>query len=468
MKIKITFLLILLLSIASLGAEIHLPSLIANNMVLQQQSSVKLWGTAKPNSKVTVVASWSSKCYFTQSDSNGDWLLSIKTPIAGGPFSIVFSDGKAKKIENVLIGEVWLCSGQSNMEMPMKGYSGQPVHGAQNTIASADPSLPIRLCKLEKQKNIQPQSDCKLAWNENNPQSVREFSSVGYYFALQMQKVLKVPVGIIVSAWGGSAIESWMDSLSLSQISLVNTPKTNSPIGVNPKNCELYNAMLYPLHNFKIKGALWYQGEANASNSQKYKKLFPAMVAQWRNLWGAGDFPFYFAQIAPWMYSKVDSTESALQREVQAGFVAEVPNSGMVVTLDTGDPFIIHPRMKREIGERFSYLALAKTYGIEGIECQSPQFSSMKISKDTIVVDFKFAPEGLYSSDKKILGFEIAGSDYVFKPANATFISKATKVRLLESSIANPVAVRYGFRNYMPVSVFNNLGFPLAPFRSDY
>lgn len=436
-------------------------------MVLQQQSTVKLWGSASKNKLIYVSPSWSNKIFSVKSDESGRWLVSIKTPKAGGPYSISFNDGKELKISNVLIGEVWLCSGQSNMEMPVKGYPGQPINDAQNTIVQADPLIPIRMFKLEKQKSITPIDSCKGKWGENTPQSVKEFSATGYFFAKHLQSVLKVPVGVICAAWGGANIESYMDSLTLSFFSKVNTPKKNTLIDKHPVNCELYNGMIYPLRQITIKGVLWYQGEANAHASSLYKKEFPAMVSQWRKLWGQGEFPFYYAQIAAWRYSKIDSVESAMQREVQTNAQKVIPNSGMIVTYDTGDPNIIHPKMKKEAGERFAYWALAKTYGREGIEYRSPQYKSMSISNDTISIQLDFAEDGLNSSSAESRGFEIAGSDRKFKPAKVVLRNKGRELLLTEPTIKNPVAVRYGFKNYMPVSMYSNLGFPLCPFRTD-
>lgn len=449
-------------------AEIRLPALIGDNMVLQQKTDVKLWGRANPNKKILIHTSWNKKMYSTLADINGEWLLSVKTPVAGGPYTITFSDGVEKKtISNVLIGEVWLCSGQSNMEMPISGYAGQPVTGAQNVISNADPNTPIRLFKVEKNKSITPTEKIIATWNENTPQAVKEFSATAYFYALHIQSILKVPVGIISAAWGGAGIESFMDSTSISTIQKVNIPASNTEKLTPPKHCELYNGMIYPLHNFTIKGVLWYQGEANASKFKLYKKQFPAMVAQWRKLWEQGNFPFYYAQIAPWKYDGVNAATSALQREVQQECLDIIPNSGMVATVDTGDSVCIHPPMKKLIAERFAYLALNKTYGREGIEYHAPEFKSMTILNDTVVLEFNYAKYGFHSKTKQISGFEIAGSDSIFKPARAILTDKATKIKLLEATIPNPVAVRYAFKNYTPVSLFNNFEFPLIPFRTD-
>lgn len=450
-----------------LFAVITLPNIIGNNMVLQQNSDVKLWGVAKGNTIVTVKVSWSNKIYKTLSDSDGNWMLKVQTSIAGGPYEISFSDGQKKTISNVMLGEVWLCSGQSNMEMPVKGYNAQPVDFSLDAINKADSSLPIRLFKIEKIKSVKPTTFLADNWQLNNPISVKEFSAIGYFYALYLQYVLKVPVGIISAAWGGVSIETFMDSLSLSQFQKVKIPKLNTDKLAKPFHCELYNAMIYPLKNVIIKGVIWYQGESNVWQWDLYKKQFPALVANWRNTFDAGEFPFYFAQIAPWKYNAINGQTAAQLREVQQFLAESVPNAGMVPTIDTGDSLNIHPAAKKLIAERFAHLALTKTYHVKGIEYQAPTFKTMTIVKDTVVLDFNNAELGLHANSNLIESFEIAGIDSIFKPAKAVIVEKSTKIKLTETTIKNPIAARYAFRNYTPASIFNNFGYPLLPFRSD-
>jgi len=451
-----------------LFAEITLPAIIANNMVLQQKAEVKLWGSANENKTVTVKVSWSNKIFKTISDDKGKWMLKIQTTNAGGPYSISFSDGQKKTISNVMLGEVWLCAGQSNMEMPVKGYNAQPVDFSLDAINKGDSTIPIRIFKIEKIKSITPLNSLAGEWQLNNPSAIKDFSATAYFYALYLQSVLKVPVGIISAAWGGVNIESFMDSLSLSQFQKVNTPKVNTVKLVSPMNCELYNAMIFPLQNVKIKGVIWYQGESNVWQWALYKKQFRAMVANWRNTFDSGEFPFYFAQIAPWKYNAVNGTAAAPRlREVQHYLSQTVPNAGMVPTIDTGDSLIIHPAAKKLIAERFAQLALSKTYHVKGVEYQAPEFKAMRIINDTVVLDFKNADLGLHTNTKIIQSFEIAGRDSVFKPARAVIIDKSTKIRLTEATIRNPIAVRYAFKNYAPASVFDNYGYPLLPFRTD-
>lgn len=458
---------VFIVGLMQLFAVINLPNIIGNNMVLQQNSEVKLWGIANEKSIVTVKVSWSNKTYKTLSDSDGNWMLKVQTSIAGGPYEISFSDGQKKTISNVMLGEVWLCAGQSNMEMPVKGYNAQPVDFSLDAINKADSTLPIRLFKIEKTKSVKPTTGLADNWQLNNPISVKEFSATGYFYAFYLQSVLKLPVGIISAAWGGVNIETFMDSLSLSKFQKVNTPKQNTVKLTKPLHCELYNAMIFPLKNVIIKGVIWYQGESNVWQWDLYKKQFPAMVANWRNTFDAGEFPFYFAQIAPWKYNALNGQTAALLREVQHFLAESVPNAGMVPTIDTGDSLIIHPAAKKLIAERFAHLALAKTYHVKGIEYQAPTFKTMTIAKDTVVLDFNNAELGLHANSNLIESFEIAGSDSIFKLAKAVIVDKSTNIKLTETTIKNPIAARYAFRNYTPASIFNNFGYPLLPFRSD-
>lgn len=449
-------------------AEITLPALLANNMVLQQNAEVKFWGTASPNKIVTVKVSWSKKKYKTISGSDGTWLLKVQTQSAGGPFLISFSDGQEKTISNVMLGEVWLCAGQSNMEMPVKGYNSQPVDFSLDAINKAEPSTPIRLFRIEKNKSITPLDTLSGVWQLNNHSTVKDFSAIGYFYALYLQSVLKVPVGIISAAWGGVNIETFMDSLSLSKFQKVNTPTKNTAKLSSPKHCELYNAMIFPLKNVTIKGVLWYQGESNVWQSDLYRKELPAMVANWRKIFDVGEFPFYFAQIAPWKYNDVSGTIAARMREVQHCLSDAIPNTGMIPTLDTGDSLIIHPAAKKLVAERFAHLALAKTYNLKGVEYEAPELNKIIIVNDTVVLEFRNSELGLHSNSKIIQGFEIAGSDSIFKPARATLANKSTNIRLTEPTIKKPIAARYAFRNYSPATVYNNFGYPLLPFRTDY
>ena len=465
-KISLSLFIFLLLNL-TLNAEIKLPAVFSDNMVLQQKSIVKLWGKSIENKQITITASWLNMPINVLSDANGNWKTTIKTPKAGGPYSLSFSDGTNFTLNNVMIGEVWFCAGQSNMQMTLKGYDGQPVNESQQTIANANAQVPIRIFKVERRKSIVPQDSISGSWKINTPENVSNTSAVAYFFAQRLQSALKVPVGIIISSWGGTEIQAFMDSLTLSKFEKVNTPSKNTAINEYPVHCELYNGMIYPLRDFSIKGFLWYQGEANAFDPAGYKLAFPAMVFQWRRIWHDDKLPFYFTQIAPYKYNGIDKRRTAYFKEMQQGLMTSVPNSGMVVTADVGDSAQIHPPMKKEIGLRLSKWALAKTYHFNNVPFINPEFKSLKIKDGYAYIDFNNVEKGLHTSSTEIDGFEIAGSDKVFKNAKAELIQNGKILRLSEPTVQNPVAVRYCFKNYSKVTLYNSFENPLTPFRTD-
>lgn len=470
---KNTLITLLLISFfLPLNAVVTLPSILGDNMVLQQKSEVSLWGKAEKMKRVTIKTSWDNQTYQTQSSQEGDWKIEVKTPSAGGPYQITISDGTALTLSNVMIGEVWICSGQSNMEMPMKGFRGQPIDGATDAIASASSNNNIRLITLEINSSQTPLDDCKATvWSESTPQSVSNFSATAYYFGLYLQRILNVPVGLICTSWGGSKIQSWVKKdlfaeqfpeISLDVLSLnvenIKRPKDEPTL--------LYNAMIHPLINYSIKGAIWYQGESNIGESDLYRKMFPAMVQSWRADWGQGDFPFYYVQIAPYCYGKnnCENTDAADMRQVQMECLQTIPNSGMVVTSDIGHPTCIHPPQKPEVGKRLALQALANTYSREGTPCDGPYFQTMSVEGGEVRVEFTNSDVGMTSFDQPILGFEIAGSDNIFYPASAKLTDHTTKLSLSAKDVPNPVAVRHGYKNYQPTNLYNNFGLPVAPF----
>lgn len=302
---------ILILSFAAamtLNAKVELPSLFADNMVLQQNADAAIWGKAKPDSKVTITTSWSKAKTVAQADSEGKWKTTIATPSAGGPYEITFSDGEKLTLKNVLIGEVWICSGQSNMEMPMRGFQNQPVAGAAEYIASARPSMPIRVCKLKKIRSLEPQYACDVQWMLHDPEGVAETSAVGYFFARMLNQALDVPIGLIVAAWGGSTIEAWMEKSIIEKdfsgeidLSPYKTGKLPEKYSYHVPGA-LYNGMLNSLIPYTAKGFLWYHGEQNKERPEQYTSLQPAFVKMLRQKWNDEKMPFYFVQIAPYGY----------------------------------------------------------------------------------------------------------------------------------------------------------------------
>ncbi|MDR2382858.1 MAG: sialate O-acetylesterase [Prevotellaceae bacterium] len=473
---KISFVFCLLIAVLQLDAKVILPGILGDNMILQQQSQVKIWGKAKEKTNVTVKTSWNDNVYNVTSNNKGDFVAEIATPAANNtPYKISITDGEEIILKNILIGEVWFCSGQSNMEMPVKGFGGQPVKGSFDVIAKASAVTPIRMFttdsedgKWVRQFSKQPQTDCKGRWLENTPENVANISAVGYYFARYIQSALNVPVGIIVSSWGGSKVEAWMSKETFEAFPEIDLSFLNNQEEVkNPTQTPvvLYNAKIAPLTNFAIRGFLWYQGESNRGNIDRYARLMSAFVKDLRAKWNIGDFPFYFVQIAPFNYDGVERISAAQLREVQEQNMRDIPNSGMVTTMDIGDPLFIHPADKETVGNRLAYWALAETYKKLNFGYAPPTYKAMEIKDSSIIVSFNNAEQGICPTRIEIRGFEIAGDDRVFVPATA--IEKSGKIVVSSEKIRKPVAVRYLYKNFAEATVFNVFGIPASPFRTD-
>ncbi|NDV81775.1 sialate O-acetylesterase [Bacteroides sp. 51] len=477
MRNLISALFFLFLFLSPLGAKVKPASVLGDNMVLQQQTDVKLWGEAEKDRAITVKTSWDGKTYKSRTDNTGRWLLTVSTPAAGGPYEITISDGEALTLKNILIGEVWFCSGQSNMEMPMRGFDRQPMQGGNDVIAKAKAKTPIRMFIMDskdgrwvRQFSKTPQTDCIGEWYENSPEHVAETSAVAHYFASYLQEVLEVPVGLIISSWGGSKVEAWMSREAISPFTNIDLSILDNDAEVkNPTAtpCVLYNAKINPLTNFAIKGFLWYQGESNRDNADQYASLMPAFVKDLRNRWNVGDFPFYFVQIAPFNYEGADKTSAARLREVQTQNMKDIPNSGMVTTMDVGHPVFIHPVDKKTVGDRLAYWALGHTYGLKGFAYAPPIYKSMEKVDGKIYINFDHAPRGLCPMWTSLEGFEIAGEDRVFYPAFAEIETKSCRLAVSSDKVPEPVAVRYAYKNYIEPSIFSIQGIPVAPFRTD-
>lgn len=465
-SLKLLFILFIVIT-SSISAQLKIHTLIGNNMVLQRNSEVNIWGVAAPNEKIKVHASWNNLTVNTTANSNGEWILKLKTGNAGGPYSIRVNAKSEKVIlNNILLGEVWLCSGQSNMEMPVEGFEDQPINGSADIIANAN-NPQIRLYTVERAAEKYPVTSCKGSWNEANSESVAKFSAVGYLYAKYLTEKLDVPVGIICSSWGGSRIEAWMNNETIAKFpnALAQTTYENTPD--NHRATMLYNGMIAPIKNYRIKGVLWYQGESNIINYFDYAALMQAMVSQWRTDFNIGDFPFYFVEIAPYTYPYPGSLNSALQREAQLKAASLIPNSAMVCTIDLGDRDWIHPAEKYLIAKRLANTALAETYQLKGIEYKVPTFKRMEVKDSIMHVYFNNTPLGISNFGKKVQCFELAGADKVFYPALLT-IDKM-HAQLYSDKVKKPVAVRYAFNNYPETEgyLYNCEGIPIPSFRTD-
>ncbi|WP_340114673.1 sialate O-acetylesterase [Maribellus mangrovi] len=469
-QVLIMFFVFCLLGFQS-NAKVKLPALFADHMVLQQQAEVAVWGWSDPNANIAVKGSWNEETVETRADKDGNWKLMLQTPEAGGPYELTISDGEAITINNVMIGEVWICSGQSNMEMPMKGFRGQPVQGSNMDILKSE-NHNIRMITVPRNAQTTPQDNFEAKWKEADAAAVRNFSATGYHFGKLLYEMLDVPIGLIEVSWGGSCIQAWMSKETSTAFEDKGIPAPGDSILVeNRTPTVLFNGMVNPVIGYGIKGCIWYQGETNYQEPESYLELFPKMVKEWRTLWGIGEFPFYYAQIAPFDYSVFTPDEpkgkynSAYLREAQLKAMDLIPNSGMAVLMDLGEETCIHPKRKKEGGERLALWALAKTYGFRDFSYQSPSYNAIEVKGSQVIVSFNNAANGLTTFGKELSGFEIAGENKVFYPATAFLRTKS--VILSSPRVEKPVAVRYCFKDFEFGNLFGTDGLPVSSFRSD-
>jgi sialate O-acetylesterase len=442
--------LVLVLSSTLAAAAAKLPSVIGDNMVLQRGQPVPIWGWADKGEEVTV--NFAGQSVSAKADDTGRWKVSLAKLEAGGPFEMkVEAASGARTVKNVLVGDVWVCSGQSNMEMGIAMCN----HAKEEIAAANYPN--IRLFAVPKVQADSPAKDVQAKWVPCDPKTVSAggwggFSAAAYYFGRTLQKELKVPVGLIHTSWGGTPAEFWTSRKALEGV-----PELKGL--ANRGSSKLYNAMLAPLMPFAIRGAIWYQGEANVGRDKQYSILFPTMIRNWRAEWGEGDFPFFFVQIAPFQGYDCHGLW-----EAQFHTLKSVPNTGMVVTTDIGDVKDIHPRNKQEVGRRLALWALAKTYGRD-VSFSGPIYKAMVIEGGKIRLTFDYGT-GMKASDGKPLSyFKIAGPDHVFHPAKAEVDGDSLVVSSPE--VAQPEAVRFAQEGKATPNLVNQAGLPASPFRTD-
>jgi sialate O-acetylesterase len=351
------------------------------------------------------------------------------------------------------------------MEMPMKGYRNQPVLGSNEYIATSSNNQ-IRLITVPRAASLTPLDDFQGEWKLCEPENVAEFSATAYFFGLMLNKVLNVPVGLICSSWGGTRIEPWMSEEGLKPFDWVKLPDKTAKVEKLSQQTPtvLFNAMINPIAGYGIRGAIWYQGESNRNEPAQYQKLMPGLALNWRAVWGIGEFPMYYVQIAPYDYGQ-GGLNSAYLREAQLKASTAIPNFGMACIMDTGEKDCIHPANKKAAGDRLAYLALVKTYGKKGFACEGPVLKEMKVEGNMVYLTFDNAPNGLTSFVKMLSCFEVAGANKRFYPAQA-FITGAG-ITLFSPSVAQPVAVRYAFKDFVIGDLFNTEGLPASSFRTD-
>jgi sialate O-acetylesterase len=498
------FLLLLLAALAGLAsparATVTLPALLTDNLVLQQKTTVSLWGWAAPGEAVRLTASWRPGEVSTVADGEGKWLVRLPTTKAGGPYTLTVRGTNTITINNILLGEVWLCGGQSNMNftvgrVPSSWKTG--VVNAAEVIPQANYPA-IRMFTVTQKVADQPQRDVQGQWRVCSPATVGEFSAVAYFFAQEVHQKTGYPVGLIHSSWGGTPAESWTRQGVLAQDSALRPiltryqrglatypadneaykqakaafdqaraadPHTALPTPVAPVNSgsnkspyKLYNAMIHPLAPYTLRGVLWYQGENNAERGYQYRTLFPALIQSWRAEWGEPEMPFYFVQIAP------HRTQNADIRDAQLYALRTVPHTGMAVITDWGDSVDIHPRNKQVVGHRLALWALAHNYG-QHSEFSGPLYQAMAVKNGRAELRFDHARGLAAAGGVALRDFTIAGPDSVFVPAQARIVGRTVVVS--SPQVPQPVAVRYGWRPVPHGNLVNAAGLPASPFRTD-
>ena len=458
----------------TVGARVRLPHLLGDGMIVQQQTDVRLWGWDKPGTTVKATTSWSDQTATAKTDKNGRWILTVRTPKAGyTPLSITFDDGDGTTtLKDVLAGEVWVCAGQSNMEMPLRGFDNCPVEGYNNEVVNASQYKGIHYVKIPSVMSMQPLDDANCQWQTISPTTVGDCSATGYFFAQTVNRALDIPVGLILANKGGTRVESWLDADNLKKYT---DESLDSMTNVKKYPGDYLRPLVWgygtfsPILNFTVKGILFYQGCSNVgAPGDQYSQRLKLLVEQWRRDFKLGQIPFYFVQIAPYYNGDVNGTAGPLLREQQLKASKIIPNSDIVCTEDLVYPYEtqqIHPTMKKPVGQRLAYIALHHDYGMTSLMCESPQFKEMTISNDTCFVRLTNDYRAI-SRYEDIQGFEVAGADKVFHPAKA-FYDWNKGLCITSPEVKAPVAVRYCFHNFQLGNVANGGGLPLFPFRTD-
>ncbi|MCJ8294083.1 MAG: sialate O-acetylesterase [Colwellia sp.] len=501
-------------------AEVILPNIFSDHMVLQRGMANPVWGKATPGEKISV--SIADQKHNTVADANGEWQLKLAPLKAGGSHELTVTGSNTFHFEDVLVGEVWLCSGQSNMELPVNESNSHELE-----IASANyPN--IRLITAPRPGAETEQFSFDDQWQATSPESVGDFSAACYFFGRRLHNTLNVPIGLINTAWGGARIEAFMPRKALEDTgeyleyltdwdrriiedsdreyaeklakyeawqSAGSKGEKHTPLHARVANHapgSIYNGLIHPVVGYGIKGTIWYQGESSTDRPYQYRRLFPLLINTWRDLWGQGDFPFYWVQLADYKkeFAEPNGGAWAEVREAQT-MTLSLPNTGEAIAIDLGEARDIHPRDKQTVAKRLVRHALAKDYGYN-MASDSPSFSSMQIAskmiksnaeskaagktKDKVevklerkvaVITFDHVATSLYSFDvDKVLGFAIAGEDQKFVWAKANIISE-NQVEVYSDEVVNPVAVRYGFEFNPVVNLYDKNGLPVTPFRTD-
>ena len=492
---RVSAMLALLLFTGITRADVQCASVFGDHMVLQRDASVPVWGTAAAGEEVTVRVADQKKT--TKADESGKWMLKLDPLHTADPVTMQVTGKNAIKFEDVLIGDVWVCSGQSNM-----GFAVRNAENAEKDIAAANfPRL--RLFSVAHKPSPTPLDSTGGKWELCTPATVPGFTAVGFFFGRDLHQKLGVPVGLIHTSWGGTVAEAWTDPKSLESnpefapildrgrdypteypkllekydqqaaalkakgdtAHLKTLRKPAAPNQDPNLPSVLFNGMIAPLEPFAIKGAIWYQGESNGSRGYQYRSLLPAMITGWRRTWGEGDFPFLIVQLPEFGKNQPNGDSSwAELREAQWLTSRNVPNVGIAVAMGLGDPGNVHPTKKQEVGRRLALVAEKQVYG-EDVIASGPVYKSMAADGDKVTLTFDDIAGGLEAQGGKLEGFTIAGDDHKFVPAQAEI--RGSTVVVSAPGVNHPVAVRYGWANSPTCTLYNQAGLPAAPFRTD-
>lgn len=471
------------LGVSGYAVPLQLGSALQSGMVIQQNHPLTVWGWAGAGEIVETRADWMADGVSVRAGVDGQFLCIIPVPaVKAGDYSPhmlgVVCGSLRVTLTNVLIGEVWLCSGQSNMQFSVK----EVVDSTREIAAARYPHL--RLLNVDLNFSATPIDSIKGKWMECSPETVRGFSAVGYFFGQELLRSLNVPVGIIFSGIGASAAQAYVPQpvlaadTQLSRIYLqpyLNSPRSKEVINGGfsfekvTRPFLLYNAMIHPLRHFPFRGVCWYQGESNRLERASYTRLTQALIRSWRESFGQGELPFYYVQVAPYFLDKEDPTlaDYAFFREAQER-VADLNNTAMVTTIDVGEAKNLHPHNKKPIGVRLARTALNRVYGLSDIVYRGPRYEHMEIVRKEAVIYFEpgTTPGGLRTDDGSVVAFfTIAGKDHVFHPAEATI--EGDRIHVRADAVRRPLAVRYAFTNYPVTHLQNGEGWPVLPFRTD-
>jgi len=497
------FLVFFGLGSATVKANVTPNALFSDNAVFQRNEVVPVWGTAEKGEKVSV--EFAGQKVNTVA-ANGQWMIQLKPLKAGGPYELTIKGNNTVTFINILVGEVWICSGQSNMERQLGLRSPQkPILNWEGEVAAANYNQ-IREFTVGRNPSSIPVKDLTGQWVICDSKTVKSFTAIGYFFGSELYKKLKVPIGLINSSWGGTAAEKWtsrhameanpqLKSLVEAYDKAVNNfpdslqkykknesallvkwaadtvseklknkgipRKPSAPIDPQKTgDCGgLFNGMIYPLIPYAIKGVIWYQGETNSGRAKQYNILFPSLISDWRSSWAIGNFPFLFVQLAPYRGNSADL------REAQLLTWKKTPNTSMVVTLDCGDSNDVHPANKRPVGERLALAARALAYGEKKLEYSGPVYESFKIEQDKVVIYFTHTGGGLVAKDGLLKGFKISYDNKKFFDAKAEI--KGNTIIVYDNDSKTPKAVRYAYDSYASGNLFNQEGLPASPFRTD-